>query len=111
MKTALSPLFFNAIKLIVFVLCTLLSFTSFIANADENMETVRKLSESGQILPLEKIIAAAKKIKPGDFLEIELERDKRHYVYEVEMLDDKGQVWELKFNAETGKLIKLERDD
>jgi uncharacterized membrane protein YkoI len=79
--------------------------------AEESLAKARALSESGEILSLEKIIAAAKSIKPGNFLEIELERKNGSYIYEVEMLDMNGQVWELKFNANSGELIKLERDD
>lgn len=81
------------------------------AHSEESLATVRELSESGEILSLEKIIESAKTIKAGDFLEIELERKKGFYMYEVEILDNNGQVWELKFNAKTGELIKVERDD
>lgn len=115
MKNSLPPLFLttmaNTFNRVAFVSFLLLSFASSIAMADESIETVRKLTDAGKILPSEKIISAAKKIKPGDFLEIELEREKKYYVYEVEILDDEGQVWELKFNAKSGKLIELERDD
>jgi uncharacterized membrane protein YkoI len=81
------------------------------AHSEESPATARKLSASGQILSLEKITKAAKAIKPGDILETELERKHGLYVYEVEILDNKGLVWELKLNAKTGKLIKMEQDD
>lgn len=71
----------------------------------------RKLRGAGQILPLEKILAAAKKIKPGDVLESELEHERGKYIYELELLDSTGQVWELKLDAKTGQLIKLEVED
>lgn len=81
------------------------------ANAEESLAKIRKLVESGEILPVENIVTSAKAIKRGQVLEIELERKKSVYIYEVEILDNQDQVWELKFNAKTGKLIKLERDD
>lgn len=114
MKTDLSANFFSRISMLncaALLLLFSLSFSSDIVNAEESLETARKLSESGQILPLEKIIASAKTIKPGEFLEIELERKKKTYFYEVEILDANGQVWELTFNAKSGKLIELEHDD
>ena len=95
----------------VFLLIIFFSFTHLIVSAEESLATARQLSEAGHILPLEKIITSAKIIKPGEFLEIELEHKKNGYVYEVEMLDHHGQVWELKFNAKTGKLIDIELDD
>jgi uncharacterized membrane protein YkoI len=87
-----------------------LSAISFV-NADESQLTARKLSEAGRILPLEKITKSAKSIKAGEILETELELKNGVYIYEVEILDKKGQVWELKLDAKTGKLIKLELED
>lgn len=83
---------------------------SFVS-AHESQLTARKLSEAGLILPLEKITKAAKTIKAGEMLETELELKNGIYIYEVEILDNKSQVWELKLDAKTGKLIKLELDD
>lgn len=77
---------------------------------DVDQPTARALSASGQILPLEKIHATAKTIKAGKILETELESKKGVYVYEVELLDSQGIVWEIKLNAKTGALIKLEED-
>lgn len=89
-------------------------FNSFYLSAnaaDINQLDARKLRESGHILPLEKITALAKSIKSGSILETELERKGAGYLYEIELLDAKGQVWELKLDAKTGKLIKLESED
>ena len=79
--------------------------------AGEDPAAVRKLQESGKILSLEQIGAAAKAIKPGEILETELEQKQGRYLYEVEILDAAGQVWELKLDAQNGKLIKMEIDD
>lgn len=81
------------------------------AAADESQTTARKLRESGEILSLEKIAASARSIKPGEILETELELEHGRYIYEVELLDARGQVWELNLDAKTGKLIKLESED
>lgn len=100
-----------AAALIVAVLVLIcVSAVSFV-NADESQLTARKLSEAGLILPLEKITKAAKAIKAGEILETELELKKGIYIYEIEILDNKSQVWELKLDAKTGKLIKLELED
>lgn len=110
----LLPFKLNHIVVISVCAILLLSFLPLIiqpSHAEESLAKARALSESGEILSLEKIIASAKSIKAGDFLEIELERKNGIYVYEVEMLDKNGQVWELKFNANTGELIKVELDD
>lgn len=102
-----STLAFTAAGLLIMLLCGGTPSTL----ADESAETARKLSESGEILPLEKILRTAKTYKNGKVLETELERRKNRYIYEVEILDAHSQVWEIKLDAKTGKLITLERDD
>lgn len=86
-------------------------FADNAANADIDQQTARQLLSAGKILPLEKITKLAKAIKPGEVIETELELKKGIHVYEIEILDNHSQVWEIKLDAKTGKLIKLERED
>jgi uncharacterized membrane protein YkoI len=81
------------------------------AFADEDHMAARKLRESGKILSLENIAERARNHKAGEVLETELELKHGHYVYEVEILDAGGNVWELKLDAGTGDLITMKRDD
>jgi uncharacterized membrane protein YkoI len=81
------------------------------AQADEGPAAARRLSNAGTILPLERIVASARAIKPGEVLETELERKGNRYFYEVEILDARGQVWEVTLDASSGKLITLESED
>jgi uncharacterized membrane protein YkoI len=97
--------------LLAAALCDAAGLALFPAQADEGPAVAKRLSEAGVILPLEKIVAAARKAKPGEVLESELERKGKGYVYEIEILDARGQVWEVKLDARTGQLIKLESDD
>lgn len=80
------------------------------ATAGEKPETVRKLKEAGAILPLEQIVQRAQAIKAGEIIETELERRRERYVYEVEILDAGGRVWEIYLDAKTGQLIKVEQE-
>ena len=81
------------------------------ATADTDQALARQLRAAGTILPLETIVAKAQAAKAGELLEAELDHDHDHYIYEVEILDSAGQVWELKLDAGTAELLKLERDD
>lgn len=107
---------FGVLRLKVFslffvsLLSVLISVNAIVSFADDNQAAARKLSASGKILSLEKIHQKAKAIKSGKILETELEIKGSQYVYEVELLDDKGLVWEIDLDAKTGKLIKLEED-
>ena len=42
---------------------------------------------------------------------MELEKKGGRYIYEVELLNNNDEVWEVKLDAKTGELIKLEIED
>ena len=79
--------------------------------ADDDSHDAARLSKAGEILPLEKILEYARAEHRGKVLETELERKQGRYVYEVELLDEQGVVWEVKLDAKTGAVIKTKRDD
>jgi uncharacterized membrane protein YkoI len=83
------------------------------AGEDVSHMEARHLQVAGEIMSFEKILEIARSIKPGDILETDLERNRNTglYIYEIEILDAKGVVWELDINASTGDLIKMEIDD
>ena len=66
----------------------------------------------GKILPLSEILEKARTHFKGRLLEVELEDEKEHggLVYELEILDENGKVWELVFNAVTGEYLGREHD-
>lgn len=79
--------------------------------SDDDHDRAKKLKEAGDILPLERIIEKAEAEHPGHILEAGLEEKKGRLIYELEILDHNGIVWELKFDARTGELLKQEQDD
>ena len=81
------------------------------ADSGESAVSAGRLSAKGEILSLEKISQKAKSYKPGEILEVELEKKHGRYVYEIDLLDAGSQVWELKLDAKTGQLLKMEQDD
>lgn len=88
-----------------------IAFSHSVTYAKDDLALAKKLSAQGKILPLTDILARAKRYKAGEVIEVEFEQKSRRYVYEIEVLDAKGMVWEIKLDAKTGELIKLELDD
>lgn len=78
--------------------------------ADGDHDRAKQLKEAGEILPLEQVIERAKKDHPGRLLEAELEEKKGRFIYELELLDEEGIVWELKYDAKSGELLKEKRE-
>jgi uncharacterized membrane protein YkoI len=90
--------------ILIFVISTLLL-------ADEGYEEARRLTESGAILPLEELMPTIQAQQPGRILELELEREGGRYLYEIEILDEQGAVWEFKVDATTGEVVERELED
>ncbi len=84
----------------VLLLCAMPGF------AGEHQDSARKLRESGDILPLEQILDRVKQKQSGRIVETELEKKSGRYVYEVKVVDEKGVVHELKYDAKSGELLK-----
>ncbi len=78
------------------------------ASADH--EDAMLLRQSGNIVSLTALLSDAYQRKPGELLEVELEYDESGYLYEVEILDSAGIVWELRYDAVSGKFISIEKD-
>lgn len=61
--------------------------------------------------PLHRCVDAALAKKPGQVLEVELEREKGREIYEIEISGEDGKRWELECDLETISIIKVELDD
>lgn len=89
-----------------------LAFVPLPASAAEGYDPAeaKALVKQGAILPMKTIVAKAEKLKAGRLLEAGLRKKHDRYVYDVEILDAGGIVWELKFNAATGDLLEMEEE-
>lgn len=103
----------NVMKTSIVAAALALGLTALIVSPawSDDQREVREALKQGRILPLTEILASAAAIQPGRVIEVELEQEDGRYVYELEILDEHGVVWELYVNAENGELIKRERED
>jgi uncharacterized membrane protein YkoI len=81
----------------------LLSPLAAAGDHEDDHERVHRLMRSGVILPLEKIIERQRATHHGRVLEAELEDSDGGYIYELEWLDDNGEVTKRRFDATTGE--------
>jgi uncharacterized membrane protein YkoI len=96
----------------IIILHTLLLCWVFGASgADYDHDRARQLRESGSILPLETILERAKTHRPGRLLEVELDSKHGRIIYEIEIIDKQGVVWEMQYDASSGELLDTERED
>lgn len=62
--------------------------------------------QSGQVLPLAKVLALIEKAHPGQVLEVELEHEKQQWQYEIKLLQPDGRLMKLQVDARTGEVLK-----
>jgi uncharacterized membrane protein YkoI len=95
------------------VLLTMSLFFAQVENsvAERDHETAKRLQEAGVIMPLETILKKQWREDLERILEVELENEDGRRVYEIEYLDRAGAAWEMLIDAQTGRLLRKERDD
>ncbi|MEW8014507.1 MAG: PepSY domain-containing protein [Candidatus Sedimenticola endophacoides] len=80
------------------------------AQAEEDHHRSRRLVAQGEILPLQEIIARLAAPR-GRVLKVELERQGARHLYEIELLDEDGQVWEYRVDAADGRVLDRHREE
>jgi uncharacterized membrane protein YkoI len=78
--------------------------------AFEDHDEAKKLKDAGAILPLEQMLAQARRDRPGNVVETELEKKGKRYVYEIKIVDEQGTVHELKYDAASGARLGAKRE-
>ena len=79
--------------------------------ADDSHMEARDLAREGKILPLQQILEHLEKVQSGQILEVELEREYGLLIYEIELLDEQGRVWEFEIDAASGEILEQEEED
>lgn len=77
----------------------------------DDYKDARRLLEAGKILPLETILGNLPNEENRRVLEVELEKKKGLWVYEIEAIDGQGVVREYVFDAGSGELLKEKLED
>lgn len=73
-------------------------------------QVIRSAVERREIVPLPRILALAQKHVPGEIVKVELEHDDGRLHYEIKILSSTGRVREVKLDARTAALMKIEDD-
>ncbi len=77
----------------------------------QDQEIARKALENKEILPLSAVLAKVEGKVPGDIVEIELERKKGQWIYEIEVIGEDGRVSDVDVDARTGAVINVAPDE
>lgn len=72
-------------------------------NADH--DRARQAVEAGDVLPLRTILERVEREYPGQVMEVELDREKGEWVYEIKLLRKGGVLMKLKIHARDGTIL------
>jgi len=90
---------------------TALTLTADLAQADVRPDQIEGLLKSGEVMPFEKLNAAAVAKHAGaSITDTELDHKNGVLVYEVEMTDTAGKKWDVTLNAKTGAVLEDKQD-
>lgn len=85
-----------------------LPVSRFADGAEPDHDRARRAVQSGEILPLSKVLSAVEDEFEGVLLEVELEREHERFVYEIELLTPQGHVIEITLDARDAKILEIE---
>jgi len=86
------------------ILSVAVFFPVFAADVGDH-DRARQALEAGEILPLKTVLEKVDRDSPGQVMEVELERDKGRWVYEIKVLRPGGSLVKLRLDARDGTII------
>jgi uncharacterized iron-regulated membrane protein len=88
---------------VMMLLAMLGTGVSYADNADH--DRARQAVEAGDVLPLRTILDRVEREYPGQVKEVELDREKGEWVYEIKLLRKGGALMKLKIHARDGTIL------
>ena len=86
----------------------LLLFLLTLSFADEDHDIAKRRRETGEIIPIERILDTISSPRPKRVLDVTLQDRGGRSIYIIEYLDTHGTVWKKCYDATSGKLLPLE---
>jgi hypothetical protein len=90
---------------VILVTLAMLGAGPAFASDDADHDRARQAVEAGDILPLRAILERVERDYPGQVMEVELEREKGEWAYEVKLLRKGGALMKLKILARDGAIV------
>ncbi|MCC6610386.1 MAG: PepSY domain-containing protein [Burkholderiales bacterium] len=109
-KTSISWLMASAALAAALIFAVPGSGVSWAGDASDH-ERARQALEAGEILPLRTILERVERDNPGQVMEVELERSRGAWIYEVKLLRKDGALVKLKVDARDGKVLGSKSTD
>ncbi len=97
----------------IYTFCTalvlLVTPVTGVTGGERDQDRARQALKSGEVMPLVTILERVARERPGQVMEVELERDDGVWVYELRVLEPGGGLVKLKVDARTGVILKRKK--
>ncbi len=87
------------------VLLAMLGPMNSYAGDNSDHDRARQAVEAGDVLPLRTILDRVEREYPGQVMEVELDRERDEWVYEIKLLRKGGALMKLKIHARDGTIL------
>lgn len=87
------------------VIASMLGGANLAAAGEGDHDRARQAVEAGEVLPLHAILQRVARDYPGQAIEVELERDRGRWIYEIKLLRSGGALVKIKVDARDGSVI------
>ncbi len=77
---------------------------------DHSYDRARRAVRRGEILPMAQLLPRVRARFPGEVVDVELEREEGHWVYEFKIVDDRGWLREIYVDGHSGEILSAEGD-
>ncbi|EAR08814.1 PepSY domain-containing protein [Reinekea blandensis] len=81
------------------------------ADSRLSSQQINQMVERGELISVVSLQERYPALLGGRWLDIELEQEHQHWIYEFEIINEQGVVTEIEFDAVTGELLNVEVDD
>ena len=106
--------FLTGLHYVVLAMAGMAALPAALAQAQDpqpDHELARQALQRKEILPLDQVLSAIRGRVPGEIVEIELERDRDRWIYEVEIIDETGRMRDVLVDAKNAEIIGMEDED
>ena len=94
-------------RLTLAVLLAALVLPSAHAGGKADHERARAAVLAGEVLPLPTVLEQLQRTHPGQVLELELERHRERWIYEIKLLQPGGRLLKVVVDARTAHVLEL----
>lgn len=96
-----------AAGLILAVLVALGARPGLASDGQHDHDRARQALEAGEVLPLRTILDRVEREHPGQIMEVELERKRDRWIYEIKLLRGDGALVKLEIDARNGSVLGI----